>query len=60
MARIVTGMSFGKAICEHFGINSEKVSSDYKLHTSIDEVFSVTLNITLEAKDIEEIGKLMK
>ncbi len=59
MATVVTGKSFGVALCDHLGLDKSMVAAGYKMHTGENEILGVTLTIALEARDIEAIGKLM-
>lgn len=59
MVSIATGLSFGLAFCNHFGLNPENVGV-VTLKAAPDEVLHVVPEIFVSAKDLEAIALLMK
>lgn len=51
---------FCKALAEHFKLPLDQVESSMELHTKANEIFGVTLKISLTADDVIAIGKKMK
>lgn len=59
MNNIKSGRVFGKALCSHFGLPSGQVHSDVVVNNSVDDIFSVTITISITPDDLKAIGDLM-
>lgn len=55
--KLMTGRDLGKAICAHFGLNSNNVQSDYRIKADLDGLASVTLTISLTPDDLSGIAR---
>lgn len=58
--KILTAQAFGLALCERFGIPSKQVQDSIKMHTGVNELFSVTLTLMLGSEDLAVIAAIMK
>jgi hypothetical protein len=56
---VISFSSFGKALCEHFGLDVDVVRSDMQIHAAIDSAVSVKLEIMLTPDDLAGIARLM-
>lgn len=56
---IYGSLSFGQALCQHFGLSAGKVL-DVKINTEQDTVFSASLVVALSAEDLAGIAERMK
>lgn len=54
-----TGSEFGRALCQHFGLDAGKVSGDFHIRTGGGDILSVDLNIFLTPGDFQAIGSIM-
>jgi hypothetical protein len=59
-AKIGTGLIFGAAVCKHFALDPMKVEAGMLVHTGADEIFGLTLRISLTGDDIAAIGEIMR
>lgn len=59
MSSMITGRDLGRAICKHFGIDTEKhvVSSDFEIKTVPGELVTVKLTLMLTADDLAGIAR---
>ena len=55
---VVTGRTFGQAVCKHLGIDCAS-TMNVRLVDDADEVFGVEVTIALTANDLQEIAKIM-
>lgn len=53
-------LTFGRALCKHFGLENASVLGNIQVNTKQDEIFSVTLTIALTADDLAGIAEQMK
>jgi len=51
---------FGKALCQHYGLDPELVLQPINIVTEVDEIFSAVITICLTADDLIGIGQEMK
>ena len=59
MLSVCTGQQFGTAVCEHLGLDTERVC-EVKVESGLDQVFGVNIFVVLEADDLIQIGNIMK
>ena len=53
---VATGLTFGQALCEHFGLRRVL---DVKVNDRRDEIFGATFTVALSPEDVEAVGRLM-
>ena len=53
------GQTFGRALCEHFGLPARKVF-DVRVDADRDQMFGVVLRVSLSPDDLTEIAKRMR
>jgi len=54
-----SSLDFGRALCAHFGLEPGKVDSTMTMHTGPDEVFAVSIRISLTPDDLAGIAQHM-
>lgn len=52
-------LDFGRALCAHFGLEPGKVDSTMTMHTGQDEIFAVSIRISLTPDDLAGIAQHM-
>lgn len=56
---IMQGLDFGRALCAHFGLPPNQVDSGIAVHADDDEIFGVTVRISLTPNDLAGIAGKM-
>lgn len=56
MATITTGLDFGRAFCDHFGLPQDQVQYGIQMQTGANEIFTATAIIALAADDLAAIA----
>lgn len=56
MATITTGLDFGRAFCDHFGLPQDQVQYGIQMQTGANEIFTAAVIIALAADDLADIA----